>query len=154
MRLSRGFQTLKSRNSRIRPPNAAFVNRCLTSASAFRLLTCLQPYSKFLTGAEVLELRKSCFKIKTGSEQLDKILNGGFESRSVSEVYGEYRCGMNVLSSCTMTRVLNSRTGKTQLSMTMAVQAQLPVSQGGAAGKVAIIGICSPRLLVWLQLIS
>lgn len=47
----------------------------------------------------MLEKRKTCFRIRTGSEQLNKILGGGFESRSVSEVYGEFRCGMARLSS-------------------------------------------------------
>ncbi|EER25772.1 meiotic recombination protein DLH1, putative [Coccidioides posadasii C735 delta SOWgp] len=45
----------------------------------------------------------------------------GFQSMSISEVYGEFRCG------------------KTQLSHTMSVVAQLPRSMGGAEGKVAYI---------------
>lgn len=42
---------------------------------------------------------------------------------SISEVFGEFRCG------------------KTQLSHTMSVIAQLPKDLGGAEGKVAYIGI-------------
>jgi meiotic recombination protein DMC1 len=45
----------------------------------------------------------------------------GFQSMSISEVFGEFRCG------------------KTQLSHTMSVIAQLPVELGGANGKVAYI---------------
>lgn len=41
---------------------------------------------------------------------------------SISEVFGEFRCG------------------KTQLSHTMSVVAQLPKDMGGAEGKVAYIG--------------
>lgn len=41
---------------------------------------------------------------------------------SISEVFGEFRCG------------------KTQLSHTMSVIAQLPKDLGGAEGKVAYIG--------------
>lgn len=41
---------------------------------------------------------------------------------SISEVFGEFRCG------------------KTQLSHTMSVIAQLPKDLGGAEGKVAFIG--------------
>lgn len=41
---------------------------------------------------------------------------------SISEVFGEFRCG------------------KTQLSHTMSVIAQLPKDMGGAEGKVAYIG--------------
>jgi len=59
--------------------------------------------------------------LSTGSKQLDKILGGGFESQSISEVYGEFRCG------------------KTQLCHTMCVVAQLPKDMGGAEGKTAYI---------------
>jgi hypothetical protein len=41
---------------------------------------------------------------------------------SISEVFGEFRCG------------------KTQMSHTMSVIAQLPKDMGGAEGKVAYIG--------------
>ncbi|KAK3672773.1 Meiotic recombination protein dmc1 [Recurvomyces mirabilis] len=73
----------------------------------------------FITGAETLILRKQCFRLSTGSKQWDAILNGGFESKSISEVYGEYRCG------------------KTQLAHTLSVIAQLPREHGGGGGKVA-----------------
>lgn len=74
-----------------------------------------------MTAQELLIRRKSCFRIPTGSKQWDAILGGGFESRSVNEVYGEYRCG------------------KTQLCHTMCVIAQKPRNEGGAEGKVAVI---------------
>ena len=45
----------------------------------------------------------------------------GFQTMSISEVFGEFRCG------------------KTQLSHTMSVIAQLPKDLGGADGKVAYI---------------
>jgi meiotic recombination protein DMC1 len=60
----------------------------------------------------------------------------GFQTMSISEVFGEFRCG------------------KTQLSHTMSVVAQLPRDMGGAEGKVAYIGMlysdpgCSPFLTV------
>ena len=46
----------------------------------------------------------------------------GFQTMSISEIFGEFRCG------------------KTQLSHTMSVIAQLPKDMGGAEGKVAYIG--------------
>lgn len=49
-------------------------------------------------------------------------LYSGFQTMSISEVFGEFRCG------------------KTQLSHTMSVIAQLPKDMGGAEGKVAYIG--------------
>lgn len=47
------------------------------------------------------------------------MLGGGFETKSLSEMYGEYR------------------TGKTQLIHMLCVTTQMPVNQGGAAGKVS-----------------
>ncbi|KAI5358158.1 Putative DNA recombination and repair protein, RecA [Septoria linicola] len=82
---------------------------------------CCDSSTGFMTAAELGQKRKACFKISTGSKALNKILGGGFESRSVSEVFGEFRCG------------------KTQLSHTMCVMAQLPKSLSGAEGKVAVL---------------
>ncbi|KAA6415735.1 MAG: meiotic recombination dmc1 [Lasallia pustulata] len=75
----------------------------------------------FITAMELGHQRKRVVRISTGSKQLDGILGGGFQSMSISEVYGEFRCG------------------KTQLSHTMSVVAQLPKELGGAEGKVAYI---------------
>ena len=52
-------------------------------------------------------------------------IHSGFQTMSISEVFGEFRCG------------------KTQLSHTMSVIAQLPKDMGGAEGKVAYIGMSS-----------
>lgn len=96
------------------------------------LLMLLEPDGrKFKTSAELLQERKSCFRLSTGSENWNKILKGGFESRSVSEVYGEYRCG------------------KTQLCHTLCVTAQLPKAQGGGEGKVIVIGKCCGSCIGW-----
>jgi hypothetical protein len=76
----------------------------------------------FITGTETLKLRENCFRLSTGSKQWDAIMLGGFQSKSVSEVFGEFRCR------------------KTQLAHTLAVVAQLPKEQGGGEGKVAWIG--------------
>jgi meiotic recombination protein DMC1 len=76
----------------------------------------------FQTAQELGQQRKRVLKISTGSKQFDAILGGGFQTMSISEVFGEFRCG------------------KTQLSHTMSVIAQLPKDLGGAEGKVAYIG--------------
>jgi meiotic recombination protein DMC1 len=75
-----------------------------------------------MTLGELAILRRSCHRISTSSKAWDALLKGGFESRSINEVYGEFRCG------------------KTQLCHTLAVVAQLPKESGGAEGKVAILG--------------
>ncbi|KAL4762348.1 recombinase DMC1 [Aspergillus foveolatus] len=85
------------------------INKCLPSASGF------------ITAMELSHQRKRVVRISTGSKQFDSILGGGFQSMSISEVFGEFRCG------------------KTQLSHTMSVVAQLPKDMGGAEGKVAYI---------------
>lgn len=101
------------------------VRMILLSPLCDALLMLLKPDGrKFKTSAELLQERKSCFRLSTGSENWNKILKGGFESRSVSEVYGEYRCG------------------KTQLCHTLCVTAQLPKAQGGGEGKVIVVGKC------------
>ncbi|PLN74491.1 Rad51-domain-containing protein [Aspergillus taichungensis] len=82
---------------------------------------CLPSASGFITAMELCHQRKKVVRISTGSKQFDSILGGGFQSMSISEVFGEFRCG------------------KTQLSHTMSVVAQLPKDMGGADGKVAYI---------------
>ncbi|KAK5171203.1 Meiotic recombination protein dmc1 [Saxophila tyrrhenica] len=82
---------------------------------------CLPNKGSWRTATEVLQMRKHCFRLSTGSKSWDAILNGGFQSMSISEVYGEYRCG------------------KTQLAHTLCVVAQLPKEDGGGGGKVAYL---------------
>ena len=72
----------------------------------------------FKTGIEVRERRKNVIHITTGSTALDKILGGGVESSSITELFGEFR------------------TGKTQLSHTMCVTSQLSFDMNGGQGKV------------------
>jgi meiotic recombination protein DMC1 len=89
---------------------------------------CQPNTSRFMTSGELLIKRKTCFRLSTGSASFDKMLGGGFESRSVNEVYGEFRCG------------------KTQLSHTLAVCAQLPLSRGGGNGKVVVLGMLHDKM--------
>jgi RecA/RadA recombinase len=77
--------------------------------------------SAFCTGMEIMEKRKSVKMITTGSKNWDQLLRGGIESQSITEAFGEFR------------------SGKTQLSHTLAVTAQLPVKSGGGAGKILYI---------------
>lgn len=75
----------------------------------------------FTTASAYHEKRKELVYLTTGSSELDKLLNGGFESGSITEIFGEFR------------------TGKTQLCHTVAVTCQLPPEQGGANGKAMYI---------------
>lgn len=75
----------------------------------------------FLTALEYSDKRKSVFRISTGSTELDKLMGGGLESMAITEAFGEFR------------------TGKTQLSHTLCVTAQLPGANGYTGGKVVLI---------------
>ncbi|KAI9328419.1 RecA-like protein Dmc1 [Obelidium mucronatum] len=111
----RGVQMTTIRNlSKIKGMSDAKVEKIKEAAA--KLLP-----NGFLTGSEVSIKRRHIFKLSTGSKEFDKILNGGIESSSITEAFGEFR------------------TGKTQLAHTLCVVAQLPVSQGGAAGRVIFI---------------
>lgn len=75
----------------------------------------------FISGSTCLKNRSKVIRMTTGSTELDKLLGGGIESMSITEVFGEFR------------------TGKTQLCHTLCVTAQLPLAQGGGQGKVCFI---------------
>ncbi|KAM3592227.1 uncharacterized protein V6R79_015050 [Siganus canaliculatus] len=75
----------------------------------------------FQTAFEYSTRRKQVFHITTGSQEFDKLLGGGIESMAITEAFGEFR------------------TGKTQLSHTFCVTAQLPGDDGYSGGKVIFI---------------
>ncbi|XP_060950397.1 meiotic recombination protein DMC1/LIM15 homolog [Limanda limanda] len=75
----------------------------------------------FQTAFEYSAKRKQVFNITTGSQEFDKLLGGGIESMALTEAFGEFR------------------TGKTQLSHTLCVTAQLPGEDSYSGGKVIFI---------------
>lgn len=48
---------------------------------------------QFKTAADALEDRKSLVTLTTGSVELDKLLEGGIETGSITELFGEFRTG-------------------------------------------------------------
>jgi DNA repair protein RadA len=60
----------------------------------------------FTTANEIYEKRKLEYRISTGSKNLDELLDGGIETRAITELYGEYG------------------TGKTQICHTLCVTVQ------------------------------
>ena len=68
-----------------------------------------------------LEERKKLVRITSGSKELDNLLGGGFESNSITELFGEFR------------------TGKTQICHTLCITCQLPKNEGGGEGKAIYI---------------
>ncbi|AJV33248.1 Dmc1p [Saccharomyces cerevisiae YJM193] len=75
----------------------------------------------FIPATVQLDIRQRVYSLSTGSKQLDSILGGGVMTMSITEVFGEFRCG------------------KTQMSHTLCVTTQLPREMGGGEGKVAYI---------------
>jgi len=51
----------------------------------------------FVSGSLVAEQRKKLIKISTGSKEFDKLLGGGIETMSITEVFGEFRTGKTQL---------------------------------------------------------
>lgn len=74
-----------------------------------------------MQAAECAKTREDIIFVSTGSKELDKLLQGGIETGSITELFGEFR------------------TGKTQLCHTLCVTCQLSVEQGGAEGKALYI---------------
>lgn len=75
----------------------------------------------FSTATEIHLKRMEIISLTTGSRELDKLLGGGLETGSITEVFGEFR------------------TGKTQLCHTLAVTCQLPINKCGGEGKCLYI---------------
>lgn len=63
--------------------------------------------------------QREIIKISTGCSALDELLQGGIESKAITEIFGEWR------------------TGKTQLCHTLCVTTQM--GEGAAAGRVAYV---------------
>ena len=87
----------------------------------------------FESSKKFLEKRKNLTYISSGSQNLDKLLGGGIETGSITEIFGEFR------------------TGKTQICHTLCVTCQLPKEQGGGGGKALYIdteGTFRPERLV------
>ena len=51
----------------------------------------------FTTATMIEAARKDVIMITTGSQKVDELLQGGIESGSVTEVYGEFRTGKTQL---------------------------------------------------------
>ena len=75
----------------------------------------------FVRGDELVEMRRNIRKLTTGCSSLDTLLNGGIETQSLTEFYGEFG------------------SGKSQLCHQLCVTVQLGEAQGGLNGNVLYI---------------
>jgi DNA repair protein RadA len=70
----------------------------------------------FIRADEILKMRETIARLTTGSKALDGLLNGGLETQSITEFYGEFG------------------SGKSQMCHQLCVNVQLPIQQGGLDG--------------------
>lgn len=75
----------------------------------------------FVRGDELVEMRRNIRKLTTGCSSLDSLLDGGIETQSLTEFYGEFG------------------SGKSQLCHQLCVTVQLGEAQGGLNGSVLYI---------------
>jgi DNA repair protein RadA len=75
----------------------------------------------FIRGDELLKMRQTVLRLTTGSRMLDKLLDGGIESQSITEFYGEFG------------------SGKSQICHQLCVNVQLPSERGGLGGAALYI---------------
>jgi DNA repair protein RadA len=70
----------------------------------------------FIRADQLLKQRQNVARLTTGSKALDKMVDGGLETQTITEFYGEYGCG------------------KSQVCHQLCVNVQLPVEKGGLNG--------------------
>jgi len=75
----------------------------------------------FKSAKEIWKRQQETLKISTGCNKLDNLLGGGIETRSITELFGEFA------------------TGKTQLAHQLCVTVQLPIDRGGVEGSALFI---------------
>jgi len=87
----------------------------------------------YISAEEYWERRKKLARISSGCKGIDELLGGGFETGSITELFGEYR------------------TGKTQICHQLCVNVQKPKSAGGLDGNALYIdteGTFRPERLI------
>ena len=70
----------------------------------------------FIRADELYKMRQSVLRVSTGSKALDKIVDGGLETQTITEFYGEYG------------------SGKSQMCHQLCINVQLPPEKGGLNG--------------------
>lgn len=75
----------------------------------------------FVHADELLRMRQNVLRLTTGSKALDELLDGGLETQTITEFYGEYG------------------SGKSQLCHQLCVNVQLPPERGGLNGAALYI---------------
>ena len=74
----------------------------------------------FIRADELFKMRQTVLRITTGSKGLDKIVDGGLETQTITEFYGEYG------------------SGKSQMCHQLCINVQLPPEKGGLNGAALV----------------
>lgn len=116
-----GFYTVQS--VAFAPKKAVFAVKGISEQKAEKIMAECYKLVPMGFGAATMyeQARKDMVYITTGAREIDKLLGGGIESGSITELFGEFR------------------TGKTQLCHTLCVTCQLPLSSGGGEGRALYI---------------
>jgi len=85
-----GFDTLMS--LAVATPGQLVSSSGVTEATARKIIQSARANLDmgFISGIDVLKKREQVFRIKTGSENLNNLLGGGFESGCIIECFGQY----------------------------------------------------------------
>jgi DNA repair protein RadA len=75
----------------------------------------------FIRADELLKMRKSVLRLTSGSKVLDRLVDGGLETQTITEFYGEYG------------------SGKSQICHQLCVNVQLPPERGGLSGSALYV---------------
>lgn len=75
----------------------------------------------FIRADELLRLRKNVLRLTSGSKVVDKLIDGGLETQTITEFYGEFG------------------SGKSQICHQLCVNVQLPPERGGLGGSVLYV---------------
>ncbi|MEK6916721.1 MAG: DNA repair and recombination protein RadA [Nanoarchaeota archaeon] len=103
---SAGYETMMS--IAVASPGELVEAAGVTEATARKIIQAARSAMEmgFESGIDILKKRQNVLKIPTGSENLNQLLGGGFETGAIVECFGEYG------------------SGKTQIAHTLAVQCQ------------------------------
>ncbi len=75
----------------------------------------------FIRADELLKMRQNVLRLTSGSKVVDRLLDGGMETQTITEFYGEYG------------------SGKSQICHQLCVNVQLPPQRGGLGGSALYV---------------
>lgn len=101
----------------------------------------------FTTATEFHQRRSEIIQLTTGSKELDKLLGGGVETGSITEIFGEFRTGKTQLChtlavTCQVSPTVLARVqgaGRSTSIKILLCCTQLPIDNGGGEGKCLYI---------------